>query len=103
MDGIVTHLTDDHVVIAAMTELGATSPINACPHKALPSVIQAQLPLLLDRGIVREGRPGYYYLYIPQAVRSVSPRKMVRRILVAAGFWLFIVLLPFLLMYIFDQ
>jgi hypothetical protein len=103
MDEVATRRAEDQIVIAAMTGLGATSPIRACRHKALPPAIQAQLPMLLDRGIVREGRPGYYYLYAPKGAGPLPPPRTVRRILFAAAFWIFIILMPVLSMYILDK
>ena len=93
----------DEQIIAAMAALGATSPITACRHRALPPIIRDQLQALLDRGIVREGRPGHYYLYAPQRGGSFQPRMSVGRILFAAGFWIFIILLPLLFIYVLAQ
>ena len=103
MDEIATRRADDQGVIAAMTGIGATSAADACRHRALPPAIQAQLPTLLERGIVREGRPGYFYLYLRQGADSARRRLTLRRVLFAVGFWIVMILLPFVFIYILGR
>ncbi len=55
-------------VVAAFRQAGATSPAAARPLRDLPPLDEHVFEQCLDAGVVREGAPGTFYVY-------VSPRR----------------------------
>jgi hypothetical protein len=81
-------LHNEGEIRGAFKAKGAVGPGNAQPGKYLGSESQA-FKNLLRRGAIREGPPGSFYLYDYGPVRN--------RIIKQALFWLFIILLPLLI------
>jgi hypothetical protein len=76
----------------AMRSGGAVSPATAKPLTALPPLSEAQFQWALERGVVREGAPGTFYLF-ESTSSGRSKGAWIRTIL----FWLLIALIPVLL------
>jgi hypothetical protein len=70
---------------AAFRTLGAVTPATARPGKEMPRETPA-FDRLLQRGVIREGAPGTFYLY--EHVRA--PGRWVRQVV----FWIVVVILP---------
>jgi len=79
----------DRAVREAFAARGAVSAITARPLRDFPPMPAERLAGLLDRGVIREGPPGTYYLYLRQ-----SPPPTARRVIFSLLFWLLILLLP---------
>jgi hypothetical protein len=87
--------SDDQAVIAAMHASGAVSPRTACRRRELPPAVVERFSELVDRGLVREGAPGTYYLYVAAANPSRSPSGFNwRRFAATLLFWFVLILLP---------
>jgi hypothetical protein len=80
---------DDRTVVEEMRQVGAVSPATARPARALPPAVAARLAELVERGVVREGAPGTYYLC--QAARRAFGW---RRLWLFIALWLLLILLP---------
>ncbi|MEO6778002.1 MAG: hypothetical protein ABI194_00990 [Gemmatimonadaceae bacterium] len=90
---------DDRAAIAAMQALGATSPQHACRENRLSAELRAGLPDFIDRGLIREGAPGTYYLYLAGSMPAgarLSGHFSGRRFALTVAIWLLIVLIPVL-------
>ena len=87
--------------VASMRRLGATSPATACPDRDLPRLTREQFRSLLDRGTLREGAPGTFYLYEHAVTSTMEPYRKssvtTRGLLVRVLFWLLVILVPVLL------
>lgn len=97
MSGFPVVPLGDAAVITAMQAMGATSPRRACRTSDLPLEVRGRLTELLDRGIVREGAPGSYYLYVSApGVSRASQRQPFRwrRLILTLLLWLVLILLP---------
>lgn len=82
-----------------MQSLGATSPQHACRENRLPPELRAGLPDFVDRGLIREGAPGTYYLYLAGSMPAgsrLSGYPSRRRLSLTVAIWLLLVLLPVL-------
>lgn len=97
----------DAAVVDAMQRLRATSARRAVRKRELPDDILARLPDLEDRGLIREGAPGEYYLYLSPitglptaaAPRGASFGGVARaRLFKIAMLWLLVLLLPILVL-----
>lgn len=86
----LTAAPDDRAPIEEMRQIGAVSPATARPTRALPPAVVGRLDELVERGIVREGAPGTYYLFQATTRRGFSWRRFVLTILL----WLLLILLP---------
>ena len=72
-----------------MREVGAISPATARPLTLLPDAVRLQLERLVQSGLVREGAPGTYYLFLPEPEPWTASR-----IVKAAIFWFLVVIIP---------
>ena len=81
-----------------MRRLGATSPATACSDRDLPCLSRERFRDLLDRGVLREGAPGTFYLYEHAIISSVTtpPAREFRAPALALRllFWLLVILVP---------
>jgi len=84
--------------VDSMRRLGATSPATACPDRDLPRLTRERFRDLLDRGILREGAPGTFYLYEHAiTATAATPRTgavPTRTLLMRVLFWLLVILIP---------
>jgi hypothetical protein len=100
------HSADGRVVLA-MCSIGATSAAHARPLAELPPEIAARLDELVDRGLVREGAPGTYYLFVSTRAPDArmpdgrtprplpaAPRPAWQRAGLVFLFWVLIILAP---------
>ena len=83
--------SDDSRVRAAFEARGATSPATSRPLSELARLDPVALADHIDRGVVREGPAGRFYLYQP------SPRRGVKRLAKTLLFWILIMLIPIFL------
>lgn len=82
----------------SMRRLGATTPATACPDRDLPYLTRERFRGLVDRGVLREGAPGTFYLYeravaasvITPPARTFPAPSLALRML----FWLLVILVP---------
>lgn len=72
-----------------MREVGATSPATARPTAKLPDDVRLGLQRYVDAGLVREGAPGTFYLFEPEA-----PPRTAGRVLKAVLFWFLVIIIP---------
>jgi hypothetical protein len=82
-----------------MQAIGATSPRKACRTSGLPLEVRGRLTELVDRGVIREGAPGSYYLYVPASAVSNPNRRQPlrwRRLILTLILWLILLLVPVL-------
>jgi hypothetical protein len=89
----------DAAVVTAMQAIGATSARRACRTSDLPLEVRGRLTELVDRGIIREGAPGSYYLYVPTSgVSNPNERQpwRWRRLILTLLLWLILILVPVL-------
>jgi hypothetical protein len=88
----------DAEFVDSMRQHGATSPATALRDRDLPRVSQERFRDLLDRGILREGAPGTFYLYdhaVPPSTATVrSSAFPARALLKSVLFWLVVILIP---------
>jgi len=95
----------DAAVVTAMQAIGATSARRACRTSDLPLEVRGRLTELVDRGIIREGAPGSYYLYVsasgisnPNPNPNPNQRQPLRwrRLILTLILWLILILVPVL-------
>jgi hypothetical protein len=89
----------DAAVVTAMQGIGATSARRACRTSDLPLEVRGRLTELVDRGVIREGSPGSYYLYVPTSDVSHASQKQPfrwRRLILTLILWLILLLVPVL-------
>jgi hypothetical protein len=93
----------DAAVVTAMQAIGATSARRACRTSDLPLEVRGRLTELVDRGIIREGAPGSYYLYVSASgISNPNPNPNQqqslrwRRLILTLILWLILILVPVL-------
>jgi hypothetical protein len=89
----------DAAVVSAMQAIGATSARRACRTSDLPLEVRGRLTELVDRGVIREGAPGSYYLYVPTSgISNPNQRQPSRwgRLILTLILWLILILVPVL-------
>lgn len=82
-------LDRDRSIREAFVARGAVSAGGARPLSDFPSIPPERFAELLDRGVIREGAPGTYYLY----VRQPSARA-TRQFVMSLLFWILVLLIP---------
>lgn len=87
-------LIDRHYAARAMRELGAISPETARHTLELPPEVRSDLDRLVNEGLIREGSPGTFYLFLP-AQLPVSRATIVKTI----SFWVLVLLMPIALLW----
>jgi hypothetical protein len=76
----------DQSIREAFIAHGAVSPGSARPLRDFPPIPPERLTELLDRGVIREGDPGAYYLHVQR-----SPPPSWRRFLITLLFWILVI------------
>ena len=88
----------DADVVDSMRQRGATSPATALRDRDLPRLSRERFRDLLDRGVLREGAPGTFYLYEHAVLASTmtlrSSALPARALLKSVLFWLVVILIP---------
>ena len=92
----------EEAAVAALRNAGAVSPATAVRLREAGLEPSEALGVLIVRGVVREGRPGTFYVFAggdadaprPAEAASVWTPARKRRWLTMLLFWLVIVLLP---------
>lgn len=87
-------IIDRHYVARAMRELGAISPATARHALELPPELRRDLERYVNEGLIREGSPGTFYLFLPARL-PVSRANVVRTL----SFWVIVLLLPLALLW----
>lgn len=82
--------SDRRRVVDAMHGVGATSPASARKASQLPEVVRERLEHSVTLGVVREGAPGTFYLFIA----TPPPEWSARRLVLAILFWLLGIIVP---------
>lgn len=101
MSGFPSVPLGDAAVVTAMQAIGATSARRACRTSDLPLEVRGRLTELVDRGIIREGAPGSYYLYVSASgISNPNPNQRQplrwRRLILTLILWLILILIPVL-------
>lgn len=88
----------DAEFVGEMRQRGATSPATALRDRDLPRLSRQRFRDLLDRGVLREGTPGTFYLYehaVPADMAIPRPNALnAPALLKSVLFWLVVILTP---------
>ena len=79
-----------------MRGVGAISPATARKVSQLPERVREHLEYYVSRGVVREGAPGTFYLFVAPQRPPLTPR----RVALAVVFWLIVISLPLLILWL---
>ena len=105
--GIQPHAAALRQVVERFDRAGATSPEHARSLDRLGEMDERVLRDCIERGIVREGAPGKFYLYPPALATANSPVATRgfnwKRFALTLAFWLVLVLLPLVLLRLIDR
>ena len=82
-------LSETRRVVNAMREVGAISPTTARPLGLLPDDVRMDLERYVQSGLVREGAPGTFYLFVP-----VTPPWTAARVAKVVLFWFLVIIIP---------
>ena len=88
--------SDRRRVVDAMRDVGATSPATARKVSELPDVVRERLESFVTLGVIREGAPGTFYLFVPSSPSAWT----AHRVRVAVLFWLLVISVPVLLLWL---
>lgn len=86
-------------VAEAMRAIGAISPATARKASQLPEHVREHLDYYVGLGVVREGAPGTFYLFVAPSPPALSGRRLV----LAVVFWLLVVSVPLLILWLSNQ
>jgi hypothetical protein len=86
-------------VVDAMRDVGAISPASARKASQLPELVRENLEYYVTLGVVREGPPGTFYLF----VAPPPPAWSARRTILAVLFWLLVIIVPVFILWLSNQ
>lgn len=86
-------------VVEAMRDVGAVSPATALKASQLPELVREHLDYYVTLGVVREGAPGTFYLF----VAPPPPAWSIRRIGLLLLFWLLVIIVPVLMLWVSNR
>ena len=90
-------LSDRERIVGRLRSAGAVSPSSARSMSDLRCKTDASWQSLVDEGLVREGPPGTFYLYERPALAGAASGPQWKRLAKIFVFWIFILLLPIIL------
>ena len=82
-----------------MRSVGAVSPASAQKASQLPDVVREHLDYWVTLGVVREGAPGTFYLF----VAPEPPAWSARRVTTVVIFWLIVIIIPVFILWLSSQ